>query len=144
MVLGTLAEHSLPFTMAPVIVNLAQTLAEDKVALSRMLSRTSAKYKMVHGLGKTFSDRILSNTGKLPFSLNLDEATSNSDKKVIIVLIVIPSIYTVLLTPKAIKGEHWPFLTHPSAVIRKNNENIWPQYLLSIRTAAKANPQGQT
>lgn len=32
MVLGTLAEHSL----APVIVNLAQTLAADKVALSHM------------------------------------------------------------------------------------------------------------
>ncbi|CAL8239607.1 unnamed protein product [Gadus morhua 'NCC'] len=76
MVLGTLAEHSLPFIMAPVIVNLARMLAEDKVAPSRMkLSRTSAQYKMVHGLGKTFSDRILSNTGKLPFSVNLDEAT---------------------------------------------------------------------
>ncbi|XP_055031854.2 uncharacterized protein [Misgurnus anguillicaudatus] len=88
MVLGTLAEHSLPFTMAPVIVELAQTLAKDKVALSGMkLSRTSAKYKMVHGLGKTFSDRILSNTGKLPFSLNLDEATSSSDKKVLSILV---------------------------------------------------------
>ncbi|XP_073710036.1 uncharacterized protein [Misgurnus anguillicaudatus] len=88
MVLGTLAEHSLPFTMAPVIVDLAQTLAKDKVALSGMkLSRTSAKYKMVHGLGKTLSDRILSNTGKLPFSLNLDEATSSSDKKVLSILV---------------------------------------------------------
>ena len=94
MVLGTLAEHSLPFIMAPVIVNLARMLAEDKVALSHMkLSRTSAQYKMVHGLGKTFSDRILSNTGKLPFSVNLDEATSRSDKKVIR---VISSMYTVL------------------------------------------------
>lgn len=83
MVLGTLAEHSLPFTMAPVIVTLAQTLAQDKVALSRMkLSRTAAKYKMVHGMGKTFSDRIISNIKKLPFSINLDEATSSSDKKV--------------------------------------------------------------
>ncbi|CAL8275198.1 unnamed protein product [Boreogadus saida] len=74
--------------MAPVIVNLARMLAEDKVAPSRMkLSRTSAQYKMVHGLGKTFSDRILSNTGKLPFSVNLDEATSRSDKKVLSILV---------------------------------------------------------
>ena len=103
MVLGTLAEHSLPFKMAPVIISLAQTLARDKVALSHMkLSQTAAKYKMVHGLGKTFYDHILSNTGKLPFSINLGEATSSSDKKLIIVLIVIPSIYRVLLTPKAI------------------------------------------
>ena len=52
MVLGTLAEHSVPFSMAPVIVELAQTLALDKPALQRMkLSRTAASYKMVHGLG---------------------------------------------------------------------------------------------
>ncbi|XP_060790878.1 uncharacterized protein LOC132894778 [Neoarius graeffei] len=74
--------------MAPVIVNLAQTLAQDKVALSRMkLSRTAAKYKMVHGMGKTFSDRIISNIRKLPFSINLDEATSSSDKKVLSILV---------------------------------------------------------
>lgn len=59
MVLGTLAEHSLPFTFAPVMVKLAQALAADKVALSGLrLSRTSAAYKMVHGLGYTFSERI--------------------------------------------------------------------------------------
>ena len=52
MVLGTLAEHSLPFSVAPVIVELAQTLAEDKLALQGMkLSRTAASYKMVHGMG---------------------------------------------------------------------------------------------
>ncbi|XP_060757484.1 ATP-dependent DNA helicase Q5 isoform X3 [Neoarius graeffei] len=34
MVLATLAEYSLPFTFAPVMVNLAQVLAEDKVAFS--------------------------------------------------------------------------------------------------------------
>lgn len=96
MILASLAEHSLPFTMTPVIVDLEQTLAADKVALSRVkLSRTSASYKMIHGLGKTLSERIFSNTSKLPFSINLDEATSNNDKKVIIVKIVIPCIYTV-------------------------------------------------
>ena len=50
MVLATLAKHSLPFTFAPVMVNKAQALAEDKVALSGLkLSLTT--YKMVHGLG---------------------------------------------------------------------------------------------
>lgn len=52
MVLGVIAEHSLPFAIAPVIVELAQTLALDKVGLQGMkLSRTAASYKMVHGLG---------------------------------------------------------------------------------------------
>lgn len=52
MVLGTLVEHSVSFSMAPVIVELAQTLALDKPALQGMkLLRTAASYKMVHGLG---------------------------------------------------------------------------------------------
>ena len=88
MVLATLAEHSLPFTFAPVMVNLAQVLAEDKVALSGLkLSRTSAVYKMVHGLGFTFSERIFCNTQKYPFSINLDESTTNGDRKVLSILV---------------------------------------------------------
>lgn len=88
MVLATLAEHSLSFSLTPVIVNLAQTLATDKVALSQLkLSRTSAVYKMVHGLGLTFSERIFSHTRNLPFSINLDESTSNGDKKVLSILV---------------------------------------------------------
>ncbi|KAI4815110.1 hypothetical protein KUCAC02_005273 [Chaenocephalus aceratus] len=51
MVLGTLVEHSIPFSRAPVIVELAQTLSLDKPALQGMkLSRTTASYKMIHGL----------------------------------------------------------------------------------------------
>ena len=96
MVLGVLAEHSLPFTMAPVLVELAQTLALDKVALNSMkLSRTAATYKMVHGLGRTFSERTFSNLRKYPFSLNLDESTSNNNKKVGLLYI---SLFTYNLT----------------------------------------------
>ena len=83
MVLGMLAENSLSFAVAPVIVELAQTLALDKVALQGIkLSRTAASYKMVHGLGQTFSERIFSNMRRFPFSLNVDESTSNNNKKV--------------------------------------------------------------
>lgn len=85
MVIGVLAEHSLPFAIAPVIVELVQNLAIDKVALERMkLSRTAASYKMVNGLGRTFSERTFSNL-RFPFSLNLDESTSNSNKKVVLI-----------------------------------------------------------
>lgn len=52
MVLGTLAEHSIPFSKAPVIVELAQILSLDKTALQGMkMTRTAASYKMIHGLG---------------------------------------------------------------------------------------------
>ena len=78
-----IAEHSLPFAIAPVIVELAQSLALDKVALQGIkLSRTAAAYKMVHGLGRTFSERTFSNLRRFPFSLNLDESTLNNNKKV--------------------------------------------------------------
>lgn len=88
MVLATVAEHSIPFPITPVIVNLAKELATDKVASSQVkLSRTSAAYKMVHGLGLTFSERIFSHTRSFPFSINLDESTSNGDKKVLSILV---------------------------------------------------------
>ncbi|XP_042259679.1 uncharacterized protein LOC121891033 isoform X2 [Thunnus maccoyii] len=86
MVLASLAEHSLPFIMAPVVMELAQTLA---VALSRMkLSSTSASYKVVSGLWQIITERIFSNTQKHPFSINLDESNSNGDKKVLSILVI--------------------------------------------------------
>ncbi|KAL2102116.1 hypothetical protein ACEWY4_001284 [Coilia grayii] len=88
MVLGTLAEHSIPFSMAPVIVELAQTLSLDKPALQGMkLSRTAASYKMIHGLGRTYSERTFSNMRRFSFSLNIDESTSNNNKKVLSMLV---------------------------------------------------------
>ncbi|KAJ8390548.1 hypothetical protein AAFF_G00103450, partial [Aldrovandia affinis] len=88
MVLGVVAEHSLPLSIAPVLVDLAQQLATDKVALSNIkLSRTAASYKMVHGLGHTFSERTFSNLRKYPFSLNVDESTCSSNKKVFSMLV---------------------------------------------------------
>ncbi len=84
MVLATIAEYSLPLSAAPVIVKLAQTLALDKPALGGMkLSRTAASYKMVQGLGHIFSERTFESTRTSLFSLNLDESTSNSNKKVL-------------------------------------------------------------
>ena len=52
MVLGTLAEHSIPFSKAPINVELARPFSLDKPALQGMkLSQTAASYKMIHGLG---------------------------------------------------------------------------------------------
>lgn len=88
MVLATIAEHSLPLSAAPVIVELAQTLALDKPALGGIkLSRTAASYKMVQGLGHTFSERTFESTRTSLFSVNLDESTSNSNKKVLSILV---------------------------------------------------------
>ena len=88
MVLGVIAEQSLPLSIAPVLVNLAQTLALDKMALAQLkLSRTAATYKMVNGLACTFSERTVYQLNRCPFSLNIDESTCNSNKKVLAMLV---------------------------------------------------------
>lgn len=88
MVLAVIAEHSLPLTIAPVLVELSQCLAADKAALSQIkLSRTAASYKMVYGMGHTFAERTFSNLRQYTFSLNVDESTSSSNKKVLSMLV---------------------------------------------------------
>ena len=86
MVLGTLAEQSLPFTSAPVIVELMKQAAKDPDAVANLnMEGSSAQYKMVHGLAKTFHDQTveeLQKPGTL-FSLNIDEATSTNLQKVL-------------------------------------------------------------
>ena len=88
MVLGVIAENSLKLKMAPVIINTAKALAKDKKALDELsMDRTSASYKMQYGLKKTVFQKTLESIRNGPFSLNIDEATSNSNKKVLGILV---------------------------------------------------------
>ncbi|KAL5010546.1 hypothetical protein ScPMuIL_012851 [Solemya velum] len=88
MILGVLAENSLPLTMAPLFLETAKELGKDRKALaSNSMDRTSASYKMSHGLQKTIMDRTLDNIRQAPFSLNIDESTSSSHKRVLAVLV---------------------------------------------------------
>lgn len=83
MVLGVVAEYSLPLSMAPVLVNLSRALAQDKKALSQIhLTRTTASYKMHHGLAFTVTERLCADLRKYPFSMNIDESTTNNYKKI--------------------------------------------------------------
>ncbi|KAM9386326.1 uncharacterized protein KZ484_007857 [Pholidichthys leucotaenia] len=47
---------------------------------------------MTHGLGKTFTDETIENISHGPFSLNIDESTSNADKRVLTMLVSYLSI----------------------------------------------------
>lgn len=88
MVLGFLAEKNLNFADVPDIINLAKTLAKDSEALSVLtMDRTSASYKMQYGVGKTFDDDLTVCLRNTFFSLNIDEATSKSLKKVLSILV---------------------------------------------------------
>ena len=88
MVLGVIAEHSLPFKMAPVMINLAKELSKDRRALNDLhMDRTSASYKTTYGLAKTLKGETLSDLRRYPFSLNMDESTSTGNKRVVTVLV---------------------------------------------------------
>ena len=87
-VLGVLAEHSLPFSLAPVMVDMSKALSKDRKALNQVkLERWTASYKMTHGLARTFHEETVENLKKYAFSLNLDEATSTSNKRVLAILV---------------------------------------------------------
>lgn len=83
-VIGFMAEHSLSIQLAPHLVDFAKILAEDRRALNEVqLSRWTASYKLTHGMGRNFLEETLDNIRKYPFSLNLDESTSSSNKRVL-------------------------------------------------------------
>ena len=59
MLLGFLAENTLPFTMAPKLIELTKAMSADETALSKLsMSRTTASYKMRYGLAKTIKDKL--------------------------------------------------------------------------------------
>lgn len=85
--MGVVAEHSLPLAMASVIVDTAKELAKDPKALNHLqLERTTTSYKMRFGLAKTCLDSTVKAMRNTPFSLNMDESTSHSDKRVLAIL----------------------------------------------------------
>lgn len=87
LILGVLAENNLPFSMAPVLVEVGKTLAEDRKALNHLsIKRNCAAYKMRFGVAKTFFQETLTNLENMKFSLNVDESTSNNHMRVVTVL----------------------------------------------------------
>lgn len=86
--LGFLAEKSLPFSLAPDLVDYARAMSKDKAALGNVnISRISASYKMKYGLSKTFQESLIDDLQHNKFSLNIDEATSSNLNKVLGILV---------------------------------------------------------
>ena len=86
--LATLANHSLPFTKAPVLLDLARELAKDPKALtSNSMDRTTASYKMRFGMAQTIHTNTVASMKSGYFSLNIDESTSNNLNRVLAVLV---------------------------------------------------------
>ena len=88
MVLGVITEHSLPLSIAPVLIKLARELARDPRALEEMMmDRTTASYKLTHGLKASLINDILQEIRSQPFSMNIDEATTKTNVRVLGVLV---------------------------------------------------------
>ena len=82
-VVSFLAEHTLPFTMAPQVIRLAQELERDhKTLQSLSMDRTITSYKLREGLGETIHGKILRNLQQVFFSMNVDECMSNAFEKI--------------------------------------------------------------
>ena len=101
--MGTISEHSMPFTYAPILVDLAKELASDPKALSQLsLDRRTASYKTTYGMGECYRERLVTNLKTTPFSMNLDESTSANNKHILTVLV---SYYNSELS--TVVYEHW-------------------------------------
>lgn len=88
MLVGFMAEHSLSFSMSERLVGLIKECAKDRPALQKLkMHRTTASYKLTHGLAKTVHDELIKKLQKTPFSINLDESTSTNTKHVLTVLV---------------------------------------------------------
>ena len=89
MVLAFTAQKSLPYSLVPDLVSLASELAKDPNALSQLKisSASSASYKMEYGLSRTMKDELISSLQTQHFSLNIDEAFSSNNKKILAILV---------------------------------------------------------
>lgn len=126
MVLGVLAEHSMPFSHAPVVIDLAKKLAHDPKALSTLsMDRTSASYKMRFGLGKSMLEDTVEKIRHAKFSLNMDESTSENLKKV---LEVLTSFYDD--SQEAVVVEHLASVN----VVKTNAESLYKEVCTLFET----------
>ena len=87
-VISFVVENSLPLLTVPKFIEFAKNLAEDSKALSEMkMNRTAASYKLVDGLKVYERKKIVDAMKSYPFSINIDECTSNNHHKVFIILV---------------------------------------------------------
>ena len=89
---------------------IAKEFTKDPKALSRLhMHRTSASYKLTHGLSKSLHERLVNKLKETPFSMNLDEATSSNLLRVFSVLV---SYYSN--TTSSVNVEHLASISVPT------------------------------
>lgn len=88
LITSFIAEHSLPFSIAPNILDLAKTLSKDLTSLNSLqMGRSSATYKLKYGLAKTVKEEQFDKLKHAFFSLNIDESTNKANESVLAILV---------------------------------------------------------
>ena len=81
-VVSFIAENSLPFTMAPKLIEFAKVMANDANVLAEIsMSRETAAYKLTDGLAPIIKDKIVESMRSTYFSMNVDECFSKNHQK---------------------------------------------------------------
>ena len=90
MTLSFISENTWSLTIAPKLVHFAKACASDPRALKKLLvmNRTTATYKIKHGLAENRQRNVVSWMRIMPFSVNIDECTSKTSKKVFTILVM--------------------------------------------------------
>ena len=90
MTLSFICENTLSLTIAPKLVHFAKACASDPRALKKLpaMNRTTATYKIKHGLAENRRRNVVSWMRIMPFSVNIDECTSKTSKKVSTILVM--------------------------------------------------------
>ena len=87
-ILSFIAENLLPLSVVPKLIEFSQFLSRDPKALSQLrMNRTAASYKLKHGLSVHIRKKVVDCMKKYPFSINIDECTSNNSQKVLSILV---------------------------------------------------------
>ena len=87
-ILSFITENSLPPSVVPKLIEFSQFLSRDPKALSQLrMNRTAASYKLKHGLSVHIRKKVVDCMKKYPFSINIDECTSNNSQKVFSILV---------------------------------------------------------
>ena len=87
-ILAFTAEGSLPFSIVKDLSQLNKELGKDKQVLDNLsMDKTTASYKMTHRLSKTLHEELIEDMKSSDFSLNIDECTSDTNQRVVTVLV---------------------------------------------------------
>lgn len=87
-IVSFLAEHCLPFTMAPKLIEFAQMMSSDAKVLQQLsMSNATASYKLREGLGQYLDEELSNELKESFFSFNVDECFSNNYQKIFSMLV---------------------------------------------------------